>query len=75
MPTSLLVRPKGWTPERTHSGGCEAQAWRDCPTCWRQGRIYEAAGDGWIVEVCPTCIGVGSIKAKEPMRIYRLRRD
>lgn len=57
----LLVKPKGWSPAGTHSGGCERTAWRDCPTCWRQGRIYRHSGGGWEREVCPTCLGVGQI--------------
>jgi hypothetical protein len=71
---SLLVRPKGWSPAGTHSGGCEKTVWTDCPMCWRGGRIYEQLEDGWLMYVCPTCIGVGQIKRREPRRIYRLRR-
>ena len=39
--------------------------WRDCPTCWAQGRILtpirRPRGDliGYTIEPCPDCLGTG----------------
>ena len=39
-------------------------AWTDCPTCWRQGRLYTRDDDGqWWQETCPQCLGVREVIA------------
>lgn len=60
-------RAIGWSPERTHTGGCHEHAvWRDCPTCWAQGRIWEPSrwAHGALTHhaaPCPTCLGVRQV--------------
>ncbi len=61
-----IIRPRGWSPAGTHTGGCHERqheaTWRDCPTCWAAGRIYEQRpGNIWYAETCPTCLGVGQV--------------
>lgn len=64
---TVLVRPRGWQSHTTHTGGCDKRSemiWKPCPTCWSGGRLYEQTPEGWDVEVCPTCLGVGQIESK-----------
>jgi DnaJ-class molecular chaperone len=63
MPPTLLSRPRGWSPEFTHSGGLRSErVWMDCPTCWRQGRILELRPGGIAyAHTCGTCLGVGQV--------------
>ena len=56
----------GWRREGTYTGRPAPEPetetmWRDCPTCWAAGRIYEQHYDGWTMELCPTCMGVRQV--------------
>lgn len=55
--------PIGWSPARTHTGGCHHRpgVWRDCPRCWAQGRMWTRRPYGWVHVPCPVCLGVGQI--------------
>lgn len=44
--------------------------WRDCPTCWAQGRIYGKDGEGWTVTTCPTCLGIGQLVTPQPFSAH-----
>lgn len=65
------VRPRGWSPTGTHTGGCHSRAlaeviWRPCSACWGQGRILEQRpGDMTYAHTCATCLGVGTVPASE----------
>ena len=64
-PAQLLCRPKGWSPARTYSGGCQEREF--CATCWGAGKVYEFFNG--MIQVpavpCDECFGTGRSLRKE----------
>lgn len=56
-----LYRPAGGPAvEPRPPARLAAAVWRDCPTCWAQGRIYEGPRlRCW--SPCPGCFGIGQV--------------
>lgn len=66
------ARSRGWSPRRTHTGGCDRvpePIWRPCPGCWGQRVILEpvrrpgGALVGYRSLRCSACLGVGEVPA------------
>lgn len=60
-----VVRPRGWTPVGTHTGGllplAAAPLRPSCSYCWGAGKVHEMANGRmqWPPVPCEECFGTG----------------